>query len=80
MTTELGEHDCATSAKFSTSYLDWADTGSASGRDKVSYLGWTFNSDYNCDAVNSTLIIDNNGTPTVAGVALRDHLIKENGR
>lgn len=80
VTTELGEHDCATSGVFMERYMDWADTRPAAGRDRVSYLGWTFNADYNCNAANATLIIDWAGTPTVAGLALRRRLIMNNGR
>jgi hypothetical protein len=80
VTTELGEHDCGHSAKFIDSYMNWADTKPASGRDRVSYLAWTFNADYSCNDVNTTLITDWSGTPNVAGRALRAHLIKNNGR
>ena len=80
VTTEFGEHDCDRSAKFINSYMDWADTKPASGRDRVSYLAWTFNADYSCNDVNTTLITDWSGTPNVAGRALRAHLIKNNGR
>ena len=79
VTTELGEHDCATSSAFVTRYMDWADKASG-GRDKVSYLAWTFNADYNCNAANATLILDWAGTPTAMGAAVRDRLIKNNGR
>lgn len=78
VTTELGEHDCDTSAKFISRYMDWADTKPATGRDRVSYLAWTFNNDYSCNDANATLITDQ-GTPNVSGAALRDHLIKNNG-
>jgi hypothetical protein len=54
VTTELGEHDCDRSATFINSYMDWADTKPASGRDRVSYLAWTFNADYNCNDANTT--------------------------
>lgn len=80
VTTELAEHDCDTGAAFITSYLDWADAKPSSGRDKVSYLGWTFNPDYSCNAANATLITDNNGTPNASGRALRAHLDNNNGR
>ena len=80
VTDEIGESDCNTSAKFINSYMDWADTKPASSRDRVSYLAWTFNADYNCNASNTTLITEWSGTPTVAGIAVRNHLIKNNGR
>jgi hypothetical protein len=79
VTTELGESDCDTSSAFMDRYMDWADSQTSS-RAKVSYLGWTFNGDYNCDAVNSTLISDWQGTPTVAGAALRQRLTNDDGR
>lgn len=60
--------------------MDWADTKPTSGRDRVSYLAWTFNADYSCNDVNTTLITDWSGTPNVAGRALHAHLIKNNGR
>lgn len=80
VTTELGEHDCATSAAFIDQYMDWADTGPGGGRDRVSYLLWTFNGDYNCNEANATLLADWKGTPNVSGVALRTRLEKNNGR
>jgi hypothetical protein len=80
VTTELGEHDCATSSAFVDRYMDWADTLPASGRDRVSYLAWTFNADYNCNAANATLLTGWDGTPTVMGLALRERLTKNDGR
>lgn len=80
VTTELGEHDCDRSATFINSYMNWSDTKPASGRDRVSYLAWTFNADYSCNDANTTLITDWSGTPNAAGRALRTHLITNNGR
>lgn len=80
VTTELGEHDCATSSAFIDRYMDWADMGPGGGRDRVSYLLWTFNGDYNCNEANATLLTDWRGTPNVSGVALRTRLAKNNGR
>ena len=80
VTTELGEHDCNQSSAFIDRYMDWADTKPGSGRDRVSYLAWTFNADYNCNDANATLIIDWAGTPNASGLALRNRLIKNDGR
>lgn len=80
VTTELGEHDCDTGSSFIDRYMDWADSTPSGGRAKVSYLAWTFNADYNCNDANATLIIDWAGTPNVSGLALRNRLIRNNGR
>ena len=80
MTTELGEHDCDKSSKFIDRYMDWADSLPHSGRGRVSYLAWTFNTDYNCNDANATLITDWAGTPNVSGLALRTRLTKNKGR
>jgi hypothetical protein len=79
VTTELGEHDCDRSSAFIDRYMDWADTASAD-RDKVSYLLWTFNADYNCNDANTTLITDWSGTPNVSGKALEARLARNEGR
>ena len=80
VTTELGEHDCDTSSAFVDSYMDWADKVSTSGRGKVSYLLWTFNSDYSCNDANATLVTDSKGTPNVSGRALIARLTRNHGR
>jgi hypothetical protein len=58
--------------------MDWADSPGA-GRDRVSYLAWTFNADYNCNAVNATLITDWRYTPNASGKALRARLTQNAG-
>ena len=65
VTGELGENDCAHG--FIDGYMPWAD---AHG---VSYLGWAWNSDFNCNS-GPGLVSDYNGTPTGFGAGLRDHL------
>jgi hypothetical protein len=65
VTGELGENDCAHG--FIDGFLPWAD---AHG---VSYLGWAWNSDFNCSS-GPGLVSDDAGTPTGYGVGLRDHL------
>jgi endoglucanase len=80
VTTELGEHDCDTSAAFIDRYMNWADSVSKTGRASVSYLAWTFNADYNCNDANATLLTNWTGTPNVSGLALRQRLTRNNGR
>ncbi len=65
VTTELGENDCAHG--FIDQYMPWAD---AHG---VSYLGWAWNSDFNCNS-GPGLVSDYAGTPTGFGVGLKNHL------
>jgi endoglucanase len=65
VTGELGENDCAHG--FIDGYMSWAD---AHG---VSYLGWAWNSDFNCNS-GPGLVSDDQGTPTGFGIGLRDHL------
>lgn len=60
--------------------MDWADALPQAGRSRVSYLGWTFNADYNCNAANATLIADWAGTPNVSVPALRARLARNQGR
>ena len=65
VTGELGENDCGHG--FIDGYMPWAD---AHG---VSYLGWAWNTDFNCNS-GPGLISNYNGTPTGFGIGLRDHL------
>ena len=53
--------------------MGWADGHG------VSYLGWAWNSDFNCNS-GPGLVTDYNGTPTGFGVGLRDHLATLSGR
>jgi hypothetical protein len=65
VTGELGENDCAHG--FIDGFMPWAD---AHG---VSYLGWAWNSDFNCNS-GPGLVSDYNGTPTGFGAGLKSHL------
>lgn len=65
VTTELGENDCAHG--FIDGYMAWADAHD------VSYLGWAWNSDFNCNS-GPGLVSDYGGTPTGFGVGLKNHL------
>jgi hypothetical protein len=65
VTGEVGENDCAHG--FIDGYMAWAD---AHG---VSYLGWAWNSDFNCNS-GPGLVSDYNGTPTGFGAGLQSHL------
>ncbi len=71
VTGELGENDCAHG--FVDSFMPWAD---AHG---VSYLGWAWNTDFNCNS-GPGLVSDYNGTPTGFGVGFRDHLAAVGGQ
>jgi hypothetical protein len=67
VTGELGEGDCTHA--FIDQYMPWADAN------RISYLGWTWNSWANACASGPTLITAYDGTPTNFGIGLRDHLI-----
>lgn len=64
VTTELGEDQCT--GEFTRTYLEWAD------RHGVDYLAWTWNT-WDCRS-GPALITNTDGSPTVFGAALRDHL------
>jgi endoglucanase len=65
ITGELGEFDCADS--YVTQYFSWADNLG------ISYLGWTWNSDFDC-ATGPSLITAYSGAPTPLGQAFMSHL------
>jgi hypothetical protein len=62
--TEVGQDDCETN--FIYRALTWLDARGAS------YIGWAWNTWSRCDG--SVLIKDYDGTPSVTGQFLRDHL------
>ena len=68
VTGEFGQNDCGRS--FIDSYMRWAD-----GRG-LSYVGWAWNQ-WSCEGHG--LIASYDGTPTVYGAGLRDHLVAVNG-
>ncbi len=68
VTGELGEVDCQHG--FIDGYMTWADTHG------VGYLGWAWNAQ-NCSTFPS-LVTDNNGTPSMFGQGLHDHLLQIN--
>jgi endoglucanase len=65
ITGELGENDCAHG--YIDGYMSWADSAG------VSYLGWAWNADFNCNS-GPSLITDYTGTPTAFGAGLQAHL------
>jgi hypothetical protein len=65
VTGELGENDCAHG--YIDGYMAWADTAG------VSYLGWAWNADFNCNS-GPSLVSDWAGTPTGFGAGLKAHL------
>jgi endoglucanase len=65
ITGELGENDCAHG--YIDSYMAWADGAG------VSYLGWAWNADFNCNS-GPSLITNANGTPTAFGAGFQAHL------
>lgn len=65
ITGEMGENDCAHG--YIDGYMGWADGVG------VSYLGWAWNADFNCNS-GPSLISNYNGTPTGFGAGLQAHL------
>ncbi len=65
ITGELGENDCAHG--YIDGYMSWADGAG------VSYLGWAWNADFNCNN-GPGLVSDWTGTPTGFGQGLQAHL------
>jgi hypothetical protein len=65
VTGELGENDCAHG--YIDGFMSWADSAG------VSYLGWAWNADFNCNT-GPSLITDYNGTPSGFGAGLQAHL------
>jgi endoglucanase len=64
LTGEMGEQDCQHG--FIDGYMNWADAR------QISYLGWAWNAQ-NCNTFPS-LITNVDGTPTLFGQGLKDHL------
>jgi len=64
MAGEIGENDCGHA--FIDGVMSWLDA------QKISYLGWTWNT-WNCNS-GPALITSYDGTPTGFGIGLRDHL------
>jgi hypothetical protein len=69
ITGELGENDCAHG--YIDQFMAWADGNG------VSYLGWAWNADFNCNS-GPGLISNWNGTPTGFGAGLQAHLLVVN--
>ncbi len=69
VTGELGENDCAHG--YIDGYMSWADGAG------VSYLGWAWNADFNCNS-GPGLVSDYGGTPTGFGAGIQAHLAAVN--
>jgi hypothetical protein len=65
VTGELGENDCAHG--YIDGYMSWADGAG------VSYLGWAWNADFNCNS-GPSLISAYDGTATGFGAGYKAHL------
>jgi hypothetical protein len=71
ITGELGENDCAQG--FVDQYMGWADGLGSS----ISYVGWAWNADFNCNS-GPSLITNYNGTPTAFGAGIQSHFAAVN--
>ncbi len=69
ITGELGENDCASG--YVDGFMSWADSQG------VSYLGWAWNADFNCNS-GPSLITNYNGTPSGFGTGFKAHLLSVN--
>jgi aryl-phospho-beta-D-glucosidase BglC (GH1 family) len=66
ITGELGENDCGQG--FVDQYMSWADSMGSS----ISYVGWAWNADFNCNS-GPGLISNYNGTATAFGAGIQSH-------
>jgi len=69
VTGEMGENDCGHG--YVDGYMSWADGAG------VSYLGWAWNADFNCNS-GPSLVTDWNGTPSGFGAGVKAHLASVN--